>query len=125
MWLLHSNRILTKDILIRKKWTGDPHCVLCSYALENEDHLFLNCPKIQEILFWLGKTQQHMFHWDTCTDIVQFSLSLVKTDREGFLLVYSAICWTIWKYRNDIIFRHSTPKSARNIILLIISLVEY
>ena len=87
--------------------------------------MFLQCPKLQEILLWIGKTQHYMGQWHTCTDIVQFSLSLNKTDRAGFLLVYSAICWTIWKYRNEIIFRNSTPKSARNLIFLIISLVEY
>lgn len=57
--------------------------------------------------------------------LYQFTITLNATDINVSLLVYSAICWTIWKYKNEISFRQATHKSAKNIILLIISLVEY
>lgn len=41
------------------------------------------------------------------------------------LLVFSAICWTIWKHRNELCFESGKKKTTRQIILLIISLVHY
>lgn len=73
MWLLSNNKILTKYNLIRKKWTRDPLCVLCSQYLETVNHLFLQCFKIQQVLFWLGNSQQYMSNWSNCHDIIQFA----------------------------------------------------
>lgn len=66
-----------------------------------------------------------MTEWSTCTNIVNFAITLSPDDQQAFLIVYSVICWTIWKHRNEIFFNNKTKKSARNIILLIISLVSY
>jgi len=42
MWLLYHNAILTKDILLKKNWSGNPKCAFCN---ENETipHLFSEC----------------------------------------------------------------------------------
>lgn len=82
--------------------------MLCSHAVDTVDHLFLSCPKIQQIWFLLGKSQDYMQNWTNCHDIMQFSLlpltvqlwcvlyqftvTLNATDVNVFLLVYSAIC---------------------------------
>ena len=124
MWLLSSNKLLTKSRLARKGWLGDTHCHFCS-AVETRNHLFLTCPFTQQIWFWLGKSQDSMHTWSNCNDILQFASTLPKTEQMGFLIMYSALCWTIWKYRNGICFNHSPLKTARNIILLIISLITY
>ena len=41
------------------------------------------------------------------------------------LLVCSALCWTIWKYRNELCFNTGNAKTPKQIILLKISLVSY
>lgn len=66
-----------------------------------------------------------LFHWHTWDDIFQYSLSLHNYERTGILVVLSAVCWVIWKYRNDLCFNDCTTKSARSIILLIKSIVDY
>lgn len=40
-------------------------------------------------------------------------------------MVFSSICWTIWKHRNEMCFQNATLKSGRQLILLIVSLLEY
>lgn len=39
MWLVKQEAILTKDIVLRKKWKGDKHCAFCN-ELESINHLF-------------------------------------------------------------------------------------
>ena len=45
--------------------------------------------------------------------------------KNAFLMVFSAICWTIWKHRNDLCFNKVPIKTGRNLIFLIISLLHY
>ncbi len=51
-WLLLKRRLLTKDNLLKRGWTGDPECALCGMAAETVDHLFLRCPTTRSLLLW-------------------------------------------------------------------------
>lgn len=42
LWLLANNAILTRDNMVRRKWTGDPSCLLCDED-EAVTHLFFQC----------------------------------------------------------------------------------
>lgn len=124
MWLLSSDRILTKTNLIHRGWGGDPACLFCGQP-ETRDHLFVTCPITQTIWFWMGNSQLHFHNWSSCDHVVHFAHTLPKIDKISFLVVYSALCWTLWKYQNDLCFNQINPKTSRNLILLIISLVTY
>lgn len=124
MCLTKHNKILTKDNLNTKGCTGSPTCLFCA-ATKTVTHLFLKCPLIQQIWFWLGETQDYMHNWDTFEDINDFALHLPGTQRAGFLIVVSALCWVVWKYYDDIFFDNSLIKIARSIILIIKFLVLY
>lgn len=54
-----------------------------------------------------------------------FAGTLNKDHQIAFLVIFSAVCWTLWKYRNTIIFQDTTIKTIRSLILLIPSLFEY
>ena len=99
-------------------------CQFCP-LYETTNHLFLHCQQAQHIWFWLGQSQNFFLEWTTCSDIFLFSNTLSYTQQQGFLVVFSAYCWTLWKHRNELCFTTVTIKSVRNIILLIISVVEY
>ena len=73
----------------------------------------------------MGSCQNASLTWNKFGDAIKFANQLSTKQRTSFLLVLSAICWTIWKYRNDLCFANGTKKSIRQIILLIISLVHY
>lgn len=124
MWLVTHNSILTKDNLLIRGWVGPLNCQFCSYD-ETIDHLFLNCTLAQRVWFWLGKSQDYMQQWHTLDDILTFALSMTTIQRQGFLLVVSAVCWTLWKHRNERCFDHCHVKTARSIIFLIKSLLCY
>lgn len=125
MWLACKRRILTKDVLQTKGWQGSPVCMFC-HQLESVDHLFLTCTVAKQVWFWMGKSQFFFFtQWNTMEDIIEFSFTLSKSEQQAFLMVFSAICWTIWKHRNELCFQNAQPKSGRNIIFLTISLLHY
>lgn len=41
-WLLENNVVLTKDNMVRRKWTGNPSCMFRNQT-ETIDHLFFQC----------------------------------------------------------------------------------
>jgi len=46
LWLLTNDAILTKDNLLKRKWSGDPKCVFCE-ANETITHLFSSVPLLE------------------------------------------------------------------------------
>lgn len=124
MWLASKHKILTKDVLLTKGWQGSPLCLFCHHQ-ESVNHIFITCPVAKQVWFWMGKSQHYFIQWNTMEDIIEFSFTLPKTEQQAFLMVFSAICWTIWKHKNELCFTNTQPKSGRNIIFLIISLLQY
>ena len=124
MWLTNKNRILTLDNLLKKGWQGDNTCHFCD-QLETKDHLFVTCSFTKQIWFFMGSCQQASIHWTKFSDIIHFAKQLPPPQKAAMLLVFSAVCWTIWKHRNELCFASGKRKTTRQIILLIISLVHY
>lgn len=73
----------------------------------------------------MGACQDISPSWHKFSDIIQFALQLPYQSRIAFLLVVSAVCWSIWKHRNDLCFNAVPVKSTRQIIFLILSLIHY
>lgn len=123
MWLLFRNRILTKVNLQKRGCDGDT-CVFCDDQ-KTANHLFLNCHLVKQIIYWLSKVQLHYNCWTSLQHVIEFALTLPVITRTTFLLVFSATCWIVWKYKNEVYFQNLRPKTTRNLIFLIISLVLY
>lgn len=124
MWLTCKYKILTKDHLKTKGWQGSIKCEFCNQE-ESVNHMFITCSFARQVWFWMGQCHQHFFKWSSMEDIITFAVSLPKYDKTAFLMVLSALCWTIWKHRNELCFQNVQPKTGRNIIFLIISLLQY
>lgn len=124
MWLVARNKLLTKKNLSKKGWPGSTKYQFCSQE-ETTNHLFLKCPLTQQIWFWMGQSQHYFSHWQNITDIIEFACSLKGKSKLAFLTMFSALCWTVWKLRNDSCFNNVPNKTFRTIILLIISLLTY
>lgn len=43
MWLMANDALLTKDNMVRRKWSGNPKCYFCN-CYETINHLFFTCP---------------------------------------------------------------------------------
>jgi hypothetical protein len=44
MWLVEQKAILTKDNMIKRKWTTDPGCYFCGQFDTTTDHLLFDFP---------------------------------------------------------------------------------
>jgi hypothetical protein len=73
----------------------------------------------------MGYSQNYCMHWQNMQDACVFVMSLSSSMRQSFLIVLSVMCWSIWKHRNDIVFQSVGHTSVRNLICLIISIVNY
>lgn len=80
-------------------------CVLCnSSSEENLIHLFLHCPFVVQCWVWLNvQVDQNLDPFQTLQSFKdQLSVPF-------FMEIITLMCWTIWKARNDLIFRQINP----------------
>lgn len=124
IWLVARNKILTKQNLHRRGWVGDTKCQFCQQT-ETTNHLFLTCSLTQQIWFWMGNSQHHFTNWHSIQDILAFAGTLIGKAKTAFLVMFRALCWTLWKLRHESCFQKNTYKTFRTIILLIVSLINY
>jgi zinc-binding in reverse transcriptase len=108
-------KILIKDVLVRKGWTGSVSCVFCS-DLETIDHLFVLCPV--SFHFWNNFNRDNikgiLFILSSFQEFRQSTLSLSVDNR---LYIQSLICiygWHIWKLCNSIISQGATFHLVRS-----------
>ena len=103
MWFHFNKVILTKDILAKRQWNGYKKCMFCD-SKESIDHLFFTCPFAHGL-------------WT----IVQYALNIIppsnvsnmfgnwlhgveKKTKAQIRVGTCALVWSLWNYRNDIIF---------------------
>jgi zinc-binding in reverse transcriptase len=88
------NKILTKDNLKKRGWSGDHSCVFCSNP-ESVDHLFFHCPFV--IDFWSqllnSHPQRRQLRVSSLLDFWNFYLSLSTFHFWGTIL--TACIWII------------------------------
>jgi hypothetical protein len=111
--------VLTKYNLAKKNWKGSQQCVCCNLN-ETIQHLFLDCPPakmIWRIIFYATKLSQprsisHMFGMWLNNRHKDFKPMIWPMIWVGV----SAICWDIWKRRNDIVFKKTKFNSFLQVI---------
>jgi hypothetical protein len=83
----------------------DYNCVLCTGSVDESSlHLFLECPFAAQCWGWLG------LHIDSEIDPFEILHSLRSQLGLPFSMeIIITMCWTIWKARNDWIFRQIPP----------------
>jgi hypothetical protein len=107
--------ILTKDNLARCNWTGDTRCNYC-HSLETIHHLFFECVyakflwRAVHLLFGLSpphSIDDLFVNWYKRGDTLHNSLLLTAA---------SALCWTIWITRNEVVFDKYRPKTFLQVL---------
>jgi hypothetical protein len=83
----------------------DFNCVLCIGSIEETTfHLFLSCPFAIQCWSWL------QVQLDPSLDPFQvFESFKAQIQTPFFMEIIILMCWTIWKARNDMIFRQIGP----------------
>jgi hypothetical protein len=108
-WQLLYDRIATRNnleargvVISERPW----ECLGCVGKVENSNHLFLHCPSA--MLVWL-----EVFNWIGVPLIIPPSIASLfelfsgvaknAKIRKGFLMIWHATLWSIWKARNNAI----------------------
>jgi hypothetical protein len=83
MWFLHRKVILTKDNLIKRRWTGVSKRAFCD-GEETVEHLFIRCPFFK--LVW--QVVHFMFNIPPPATLKNYlddgSMVLIKKRKNGF-----------------------------------------
>jgi len=115
-WLLEKGDVLTKDNMVKRKWTGDPSCVFCD-QVETINHLFFQCPVAKCVWALVG---QCIGATDIPRNNTQYKLWIDKWLPDGQKIHhfgFAAICWAIWKCRNKAVFDAKRIRHPAKILL--------
>ncbi|KAJ4810847.1 RNA-directed DNA polymerase (reverse transcriptase)-related family protein [Rhynchospora pubera] len=105
LWLLLQDRLLTQNNLLIRNWPANDGCPCCfDHPLETATHLFLLCPFANSI--W--NRVRHLYNITTLLfteDVIAFWLRNRPTVGVKWDTIWAATTWTIWKERNNRIFK--------------------
>jgi hypothetical protein len=111
-WQLLLSRIPTLTNLASRgvMFTGGSSaCVMCGVGAETEHHLFLACPFAWKIWMlvcsWFGVVEVILGSLCSFLECFLKSISRGKKSRQGILLVWHAVLWSLWRVRNEKIFQ--------------------
>ena len=120
MWFLHKKVLLTKDNLAKRNWKGDSHCSFCGNS-ETVDHLFISCPFAK--LFW--RIVFCTYNIPPPTNVTNmfgnWLNGMDKKTKDRIRIGVSAICWSIWNCRNNLVFN---KKQSGNVLQIIYMAVD-
>ena len=109
IWLALKNRILTKDNLAKRGWTGNEQCHFCSQQ-ETVEHLLFRCCLSKMVWQVVMLALELVRPPDGMEDLVgAWADSFPPIHRKLALSGGAAVCWTIWKTRNDACFNKKNP----------------
>jgi hypothetical protein len=116
MWFLSNRVLLTKDNLMKRKWTGSQKCCFCNNN-ETVDHLFLHCPFAKIVWRMIFFTYNIPPPSNVTNMFGNWLNGVSKRDKAYTRIGVSAICWSIWTSRNDIIFNKQKVTNFLQVIL--------
>jgi hypothetical protein len=111
-WQLLHYRLPTRSNLAHRNCLPldvSQACVMCNGFIETVNHLFLHCNVSFSVWYavfnWLGVVTvmpPNMFVLFDCF----WGAAVGVQRRKGYLLIWHAVVWVIWKARNNIIFNN-------------------
>ena len=117
VWYLKKGVVLTKDNLIKRNWRGSNKCCFCINK-ETIQHLFIECP-FARLAWW---TIQYAFNLSPPMSIANmfgnWLAGIPKILKSQLLVGASALCWSIWLCRNDVVFDKKTITNPLQVIIL-------
>jgi hypothetical protein len=115
LWYMRRGVILTKDNLAKRNWQGSVRCCFC-HNDETIQHLFFKCPFARAI--WsIVQVATNLYLPQSVSNL--FGTWLWGLDKEQKLLALTgaaAICWAIWRCRNDIVFDRKIMNDPSQVI---------
>ncbi|XP_022030992.1 uncharacterized protein LOC110931930 [Helianthus annuus] len=91
-------------------------CVLCGEYVETCDHIFVSCHHAQtawlNIATWCNLPPTIAFGISGLLTLHEVSSGSWKKKKAIYAIVLVTI-WSIWKMRNDVVFRQSVPNAMK------------
>ena len=115
IWLMINNAVLTKDNLIKRRWSGNPSCHFCDQN-ETVDHLFFTCPIAKVIWAVIVKVIRANNIPTSLSQCWSWCDHWLPAEKKFHLSGVSAICWAIWKARNKACFEGEIIKNPIEIL---------
>ena len=115
MWLLENNVLLTKENMVRRNWKGNSSCGFCD-EFESTTHLFFNCHTAKCVWGMVAKCFNSTVvpgNLHQCWVWLDNNLGEAK---EISTVGAAAICWAIWKARNNVCFQNIVVSSPVEIV---------
>ncbi|GJS96189.1 RNA-directed DNA polymerase, eukaryota, reverse transcriptase zinc-binding domain protein [Tanacetum coccineum] len=116
LWRLKLNRLPTRVNLDRKGIDiGSILCPICHDDIETANHIFFNCGMAQDL--WALLAKWWGLDIPLCVNISEWfdwlEVSRIPSKACSFLDgVGGTLLWTIWNYRNRLLFSSSPPKKS-------------
>ena len=120
LWLLSSNKLLTRDNLAKRREISDPTCLLCSEK-ESILHLFFDCCVASLI-------------WEFISEVVGVELGqnfesvarfwVANKRHKVTNIVSTATLWSIWNFRNEICFQGRKWMGLKDVLLKIARMLK-
>ena len=105
IWYLQKGVVLTKDNLACRQWRGSTKCCFCSLD-ETIQHLFFDC-QMARIIWRIVQVSFNILPPVSIFHMFNGWLNGINKELMYKILVgASALCWTIWLSRNDMVFNH-------------------
>lgn len=82
----------------------DEMCSLCDKEIESVDHVFAQCEFAKEVWGWISNwCGLKMINHDCLKQQIESLTSHAKSakERNFYLVLAQAVCWIIWKTRNE------------------------
>ncbi|CAN0907190.1 Transposon TX1 uncharacterized 149 kDa protein [Linum grandiflorum] len=115
LWRCSHNALATRDNLHRRHCSASARCPACSSREESLSHCLFACSHARPI--W----SHFLPNWnppDARMDFLSWFTGLCWGDPSLSPVLITAICWNIWKARNEMAFRDATPTRATTILLI-------
>ena len=107
MWFLNRKVLLTKDNLIKRNWHGCTKCSFCG-GEETIDHLFISCPLARLVWRVVFCTYNIPPPTNVSNMFGNWLNGIDKKTKARIRIGVSAICWSIWNSRNNLVFNRKT-----------------
>jgi hypothetical protein len=101
LWLLSKNKLLTRDNLEKRRNLDNASCLFCNEK-ESVPHLFFECVVARRAWMLIFRTIGRQIG-ESYESIATMWLCNKKFGVTN--IVTSAVCWSLWKLRNDICFQ--------------------
>lgn len=115
MWLVANNAILTKDNLLKRKWSGDPNCMFCE-SKESVNHLFFTCPTAKVVWIVIAKYIGVDDIPESLNQCWKWCEKWLPAGKKIHMWGVSVVCWAIWKAQNKACFEGVLIKNPIQII---------